>query len=183
MLGGMKLGTPFDPIETARLRLRCARLDDAAALSALMTPAISDWVASWPSPLPLDVAERRMVMARAAAWSGDAMPCIVEERDARVVGWVDVNRSNDTPRLGTMGYWIGDDFQGRGYAVEAAGALLDASFDRLGIDVVEAGAQLANAGSFAVMRKIGMSPIGERTLFVALRQREERVAFYAKRRP
>jgi ribosomal-protein-alanine N-acetyltransferase len=40
----------FPPIETARLLLRCVEAEDAAATAALITPAVSQWVARWPFP-------------------------------------------------------------------------------------------------------------------------------------
>ncbi len=40
-------------VESERLQLRVAQLSDAAALAGLMTPGISQWVASWPYPLSL----------------------------------------------------------------------------------------------------------------------------------
>jgi ribosomal-protein-alanine N-acetyltransferase len=65
---------------------------------------------------------------------------------------------------------------------EAAPATVAAAFARLGLDVIEAGAQPGNAASFAVMRACGMQPIGERDVFAAARGRHERCMFYEVRR-
>jgi RimJ/RimL family protein N-acetyltransferase len=50
----------------------------------------------------------------------------------------------------------------RGYAVEAASALLDHAFDRLGWDAVQGSADAPNVASLALMRRLGMRPAGER---------------------
>lgn len=41
-------------------RLRPLRPADAAALSALMTPEVSRWLASWPVPFTPEMAEARL---------------------------------------------------------------------------------------------------------------------------
>lgn len=43
-------------IATARVRLRPVRLDDAPAISAMMTPNVSRWTGSWPTPLSTEAA-------------------------------------------------------------------------------------------------------------------------------
>jgi RimJ/RimL family protein N-acetyltransferase len=47
---------------------------------------------------------------------------------------------------------------GRGYAVEASAAIIDDSFDRLGLDRLIAGVIPANVGSNRVMEKLGFVP-------------------------
>jgi ribosomal-protein-alanine N-acetyltransferase len=62
---------------------------------------------------------------------------------------------------------------------EAAGAAVAAAFVRLDLTAIEAGAQPDNAGSFAVMRHLGMRPIDERPVWAEARGREERCVYYA----
>jgi ribosomal-protein-alanine N-acetyltransferase len=64
---------------------------------------------------------------------------------------------------------------------EAAPATVAAAFERLELDVIEAGAQPGNAASFAVMRVCGMQPVGERDVFAAARGRHERCMFHEVR--
>ena len=112
------------------------------------------------------------------------MPCVVEGRsEGAVIGWVHALRSREDARRGTMGYWVGEAYQGRGIMREAAAALAPAVFGFLGVDVVEAGAQPENAGSFAVMRALGMRPAGERLDFAPARGREELCLYYELPRP
>ena len=69
-------------------------------------------------------------------------------------------------------------FHGRGYATEAARAALRAGFDRLGLEVIEGGAQPTNIASQKVMLRIGMKPSAERDVWASARQRYERCAYY-----
>lgn len=132
---------PFPAIDTPRLRLRCARAADAPRISELMTPAISRWLASWPMPYTLSMAGERIAAWGALARAGHGMPCVVEVRsEGAVVGWVHALRSREDSTRATMGYWVGEAYQGRGIMREATVALAPAAFAFLGVDTVEAGA-------------------------------------------
>ena len=175
---------PFPAINTPRLRLRCARVADAPRIAALMTPSISRWLASWPTPYTPAMAGERIAEWGALAPDGRGMPCVVEGRfEGAVIGWVHVLRLREDPRRATMGYWTGEAHQGRGYMREAAAALASAAFEFMGVEVIEAGAQPGNAGSFAVMRALGMKPAGERVVFAPARDREELCLYYELPRP
>jgi len=81
----------FGAVETARLRLRCVRLEDAVPVSGMMTAAVSRWVASWPVPFTPEMAVERITNARKAATDGRALPCAIERRsDGALVGWIGV---------------------------------------------------------------------------------------------
>ena len=59
-----------------------------------------------------------------------------------------------------IGWHFHPDFWGRGYATEAAGAVLNHAFCNLRLDVVNAVAFEGNEASFAVMRRLGMTHRG-----------------------
>ena len=59
-----------------------------------------------------------------------------------------------------LGYWIGKPFWGRGYATEAAAAVLAYAFDVLGLNRVHATHLTRNPASGRVMQKIGMTHEG-----------------------
>lgn len=175
---------PFDPVKTARLKLRCVRPGDAARTSAMMTPAVSRWVASWPVPFTPEMAAERIAAARKAAEEGRALPFVVERRsDGALLGWVGVNRDAMSNRRGVLGYWLGEEHHGYGYMREAVSAVVAAAFEKLNLDVIEAGAQPGNAASFAVLRGCGMTPAGERMVFAPARDRDELCLFYEAARP
>jgi RimJ/RimL family protein N-acetyltransferase len=77
-----------------------------------------------------------------------------------------------------MGYWLNEAYQGQGYMAEAATAAVEAAFKILDLDVIEAGAQLENVASFAIMRRLGMTPAQEKMIWASTRSRDELCLFY-----
>jgi RimJ/RimL family protein N-acetyltransferase len=59
-------------------------------------------------------------------------------------------------RSGEIGYVLNPEHQGRGYATEAAQALLALAFDGLGLHRVMARLDERNGASAAVLRRLGM---------------------------
>lgn len=168
----------FPATETERLRLRCVEDRDTTALASLMTPTVSSWVASWPSPLSPDAARERITKARNAARRGDALPMVIAHRDSdNAIGWVAVNRSAEDPARGGFGYWLGEAFHGRGYMREAAPTALRMGFE-MRVATIKAGAQLANAPSIAVLKACGMRRVDDRMIYAPARARDELCAWY-----
>ena len=166
-------------IETARLRLRCVKPEDAAATAALITPAVSQWVARWPHPFTTDMAAARIADSCAAAAAGNELPfALVEKSLGVLIGWLVIHRHSQDHSRGSFGYWLGEGYHGQGYMREGAPPALDYGFTLLGLDVIEAGAQLDNAASFAIMRACGMSPVGQRMSPAPARGRYELCRFY-----
>lgn len=159
-------------VKTERLTLRVVQMSDAAALAGLMSPGISARVASWPYPLSIDKAGELISIATAGVATGQTMPMVITTgHDGRTVGWLRLSRSETDRQVMELGYWIGEEFQGRGYAMEAARAAVQAAFERLGVEAVEAGAQPVNAISHHLLKKLGMREIGERSVYAPARQR------------
>ncbi len=160
----------LQPIDAGPIRLRIVRVDDAGAVARLMTPAISHRVLSWPEHVTPEQAAERITRVLADVAGGKALYFVIERRaDAAVVGWISVIRCDEEATRGAIGYWVGEEYQGQGYMTAAAAAAVKAGFERLGLDVVEASAQTANERSFAIMRRLGMKPVSERTLWSASR--------------
>jgi len=170
--------TPFEPLNTGRLCLRLPTVADAPDLAALVTPAIGRWLASWPAPCTVSLATSRVTAMRVAAQAREAMGCVVE-LGSEVIGWIEVHRSQQTAHSAQLSYWIGEAHQGHGFAREAALHLVPEAFQFLDVTTIEAGAQLENEGSFAVMRALGMRYVDERSVYAASRDRHEACRFYA----
>jgi ribosomal-protein-alanine N-acetyltransferase len=164
----------LDPIETARLRLRPIEEADAPHLARLMTPAVTRWLASWPSPVTEAIARERLAQMRDVMIDGHAVCLAIERRvDSTFMGYVIVFRAKRDATRGGLGYWLGEPYQRQGFMTEAAAAAVAAAFVRLDLKVIEAGAQPENAGSLAIMRALGMRRVGARATWAAGRQREE----------
>ena len=63
-----------------------------------------------------------------------------------------------TPGMAELGYWLGRPFWGKGYATEAARAVLDHALGPLGLPEVLAEVDEGNTASIAVIERLGMTP-------------------------
>lgn len=167
-------------IETPRLRLRLPRLDDAATLAALITPKISAFTATWPYPYSSGQAQDRLATVVAAnAQQTGFFRAMTHRTDDVMIGWLAVGLADDSIHTGILSYWIGEDFQGRGYLGEALPGFVRAAADALSLARITAGARPDNAASIAAMQRLGMRKTGEGMHFVPARNREELCVFYA----
>jgi RimJ/RimL family protein N-acetyltransferase len=171
-------------IETARLRLRAPALSDAQDMSSYMTPAITRWLASWPYPLSLDEAMRRIEHSRAKIEAGGfAFYALVRRSDGRMIGGFSGGVDPQDPRRLAISYHLAESAHGQGLMSEAADAIVPVLWRMFPAEVIEAGAQLDNAASFKVMEALGMTPQGERLVYSSSRDRQEPTMFYAMHRP
>lgn len=166
-------------LDTPRLHLRLVAPEDAEATSAMMTPAVSRWLASWPLPYTVAMARERIATAREQAAAGRALSLAITAR-GELLGWIMLHRT--VPRTAILGYWLGEAHHRRGFLREAAGAVLPAAFDWLDLDRIEASAHPENAASFAVMRACGLTFRREMVIHAPARSRDELVQVYAVER-
>jgi len=78
------------------------------------------------------------------------------ELDGRVIGQLFLTIVSVENRGAEVGWTFHPDFHGRGYATEAATALLDLAFGELGMHRVRAELDPQNAASIALCRRLGM---------------------------
>jgi RimJ/RimL family protein N-acetyltransferase len=143
------------PIATERLVLRVMRPDDAAALAAYRNlPEIAryqDW------DLPFTVADAERLLAAQdglddlgpAGWTQVAI-----EHEGSVVGDLAVGLDLEARRA-ALGYTLAPAAQHRGFAVEAAGAIVDALFARTTVRRIVATLDPANLVSMRVVESLG----------------------------
>jgi len=154
----MRADTDFEPLTTDRLLLRRSHLEDAGTISAYRSDPEVHRYQGWERTDPDGVrAEIRDMAGRAPGQPGGWIQLSVEERSTgRLVGDVGLSPADGEPGVIKVGYTIAPAFQGRGYATEAVGALVDYAFERLGADVVRAYASADNVPSIRVAEKVGM---------------------------
>jgi ribosomal-protein-alanine N-acetyltransferase len=171
-------------IETERLVLRPLRMADAEPTAALMSPAIARWTGSWTGRDSVQDVRDRIERDWDRAARGQAFDRAVTLKDGgALIGWIGVRRLDDDSRRGAIGYWFGEAYFGRGYAKEAARAVLDAAWTALDIDHVEGAAQVANAGSLAILAGLGMRRIGQRPEYAPARRAADLCDWYEIQRP
>jgi ribosomal-protein-alanine N-acetyltransferase len=172
----------LQPLETARLSLRCVQSSDAADLSGSMTSAVSRWVISWPVPFTLEMATERIDDAQASLASGDMLPFVIERLvDDAFLGWLSVTRVAE--HRGLLSYWLAEHSHGYGYMREALAVALPEAFRVFNLDVIEAAAQVGNERSLAVLRDFGMMIVGEKMIFAPARGQDELCVVLELRQP
>jgi RimJ/RimL family protein N-acetyltransferase len=140
-------------IETQRLLLRAPRLEDAPTIARLVNDRrIAENTLRIPHPYGINDAERFITGANAS--SGETA-FLVTGRDGTVLGACGV--AELTKEAPEIGYWIAVTFWRKGYATEAARAVIDYAFDDLHYDVLHARARVSNPASRRVWRNVGFS--------------------------
>ena len=151
-----RMSLPTPTLHTARLRLRPFTGADADALFALQSDArvLRYWDAPpWTEPAR---AERFLAACRAMADDGTGARLAIDRvADGAFLGWCALTRWDATHRSASLGYCLTEASWGRGYATEAARALLRWAFDTLDLNRVQAEADTRNAASARVLGKVG----------------------------
>jgi RimJ/RimL family protein N-acetyltransferase len=89
------------------------------------------------------------------ALSGDGLG-FAAVRDGTVIGDLSLTLTSAEHRQGEIGFLVHPDQQGRGYATEAAGALLALAFDTFALHRVVGRLEARNVASARVLEKLGM---------------------------
>ena len=173
-----------DLLQSERLTLRPLTLEDAGPTARMMSPAIARWTGAWTGSETADEVGERIMRSLEAERAGRRFmraACLAETGD--LIGWVGVLRLDDDPKRGSLGYWLGEAWYGRGYGKEAARAMMDAAWDALDIDVLEAAAQVDNLASHRILLGLGMRHMGRREEFAVARGSADLCDWYELKRP
>ena len=141
-------------LTTDRLILRPGTPADAEALTA----AIAHWdvarmLERLPWPYTADLARGWLSLPKS---SERPEPLIVEAATGRIVGGVGLVEKDEVE----LGYWITPAAWGRGYATEAAGAMVAHGRNVLGLRRIVSGHFVDNPASGRVLAKAGFRPTG-----------------------
>ena len=142
---------------TERLVMRAPRESD---LEQLVTLADNRHVAEMLArmPHPYGEAEGRTFLAMAASRRAGIVYALTLKDTGTFVGCAGLNT---TDRGLELGYWIGEPHWKRGYATEAAHALVDLAFQRTSIQVLHASTRVINPASRRVIHKCGFQYAGQ----------------------
>ncbi|TPI45615.1 GNAT family N-acetyltransferase [Mesorhizobium sp. B2-9-1] len=144
-------------LATERLAMRAPRESD---LEQLVTLADNRHVAEMLArmPHPYGEAEGRTFLAMAASRRAGIVYALTLKDAGTFVGCAGLNT---TDRGLELGYWIGEPYWKRGYATEAAHALVDLAFQRTSIQVLHASTRVINPASRRVIHKCGFQYAGQ----------------------
>ena len=144
---------------TERLTLRPGWIEDAPALyRAIADEGIVRNLATAPWPYRPEDAESFLARDRSIT-EASALVFLHTGDRPELIGGVGFGRMPDGRT--ELGYWLKRDHWGRGYATEAARALLAAAHHSLRLKRLEAGHFLDNPASGRVLEKLGFRPTGQ----------------------
>jgi ribosomal-protein-alanine N-acetyltransferase len=156
-----------DPV----VRLRPISLRDARAWrSARRRNAL--WLARWDATAPPGADARPMSFRalvkrlRKSARQGTTYPFVVEV-DGRFAGQVSVNNIvRGSAQFASVGYWIDQEFAGRGVIPRAVAMVIDHCFFTAGLHRIEICIRPENTNSLRVVEKLEIREIGYAPLFL-----------------
>lgn len=146
---------PSPDLWTPPLRIRPLTYKDEARVQALASAAeIASTTLSFPHPYPPGAARAWIEKKLDAFAKGDEMALAIEF-EGQYIGSVGFffNRRDDG---GELGYWVGKPYWGRGFASQAALAMIRFGFAELNLNRIQAQVMARNPGSAKVLEKIGM---------------------------
>jgi len=148
-----------EPIETERLVLRAFQPGDFDAVYAMRSdPGVVRYL-YWDvhSEVEARRALEQRISFRALHREGDVLALAAVLRDTtEMVADVILRYVSAEHQLAEIGYIVHPDHQGRGYATEAARAVLGIAFDTVGFHRVVGSMEARNAASARVLEKLGM---------------------------
>ena len=157
-------------IETERLILRSSMMEEQKRLwEILMIPEVNKWYLtsgkkhasdkeywSWENQekfykSKVDKSQKPDVFC----WS------IFLKETKEVIGQVSAQEKGEDITIRDVGWFIDPKYQGKGYATEAAKAMIDYMFNEVEINEISSGAVKDNTASCRIFEKLGFTKIGE----------------------
>ncbi len=148
-------------IQTERLLLRPPTLNDVAAIHAFCdSPEMAWCMVGIPAPYPIEYAEK---------WVRDCAIGLDEEtkyafviclaESGEVIGDTMLKRDQRDNRA-ELGYAMGKQYRGNGYAFEATSALVRFGFESMLVNKIFAGCWTTNTASVKLLEKLGFTREG-----------------------
>ncbi len=144
-------------LETARLVLRAPAEDDAGAIVAGIGDfAVSRMLSRVPHPYAAEDARRWLALVAEDHATGRSIHLAITE-GGKLIGVISLE---DYRGNSHFGYWLARPYWGRGFATEAATALLRHVFEALPVERIGSCVFAENAASLRVQEKLGFRQIG-----------------------
>ncbi len=163
-------------IETDRLILRSSKMKEQKRLwEILMVPEVNKWYLTsakkyannlkhwtWENQekfykAKVDNADNNDIFG----WSVFLKSEYTNSGNEEVIGQVTVQENGSDIAIRDVGWYMDPIYQGKGYATEAAKAMIDYMFKKVEIDKISSGAVKDNIPSCKIFEKLGFTKIGE----------------------
>ena len=148
-------------LETPRLLLRPPERRDHGDWARLRRESrefLRRWEPTWARDhLSASAFRNRVAWARRVIEDGKGAPLFIFEREGEaLVGALTLDNVRRGPaQSGTVGYWVGAGFAGRGYMTEALSAVREHAFGALDLSRLEAACLPENRASRALLERCG----------------------------
>lgn len=152
---------PAYEMSTARLSLRQFDPGDGMPLFQLLGKG--EVLRYFPNPSPPTMERvQNLIAHQIAHWKehGYGWWAVTNRESGCLLGWCGLQHLPETGET-EVGYLLGKDYWGQGFATEAARASLDFGFGRLGLKEIIALVHPHNKASIHVIEKLGMAYLGQ----------------------
>lgn len=145
-------------IETERLILRPMRMFDAFDMYEYSKMPQTTTYLTWSAHTDLEYTKNYLAFVIDKCKQGEFYDWAVTLKtdDNKMIGTCGFSKIDITNNVAELGYVINPKFHQNGYATEAAKAILDFGFSKLGFHRIEAKYISENIASLSVMKKCGM---------------------------
>ncbi len=150
--------SPDFEIITPHLALRLIPVEDAPTLHQLLahSPSLQTWLDWCDKDISIKDTQDFLLATRLNWVKTDAFGFGIYDRENNdLVGMVAVNELYHTFNMASIGYWVSDRYQRRGYAREAVCALAEFCFARLRLTRIEIVCDPDNIASQALIESVG----------------------------
>jgi RimJ/RimL family protein N-acetyltransferase len=155
----IKYSKNYTRIETERLILRQpSRADIKAIVKNLSNIKVTKWLLAVPYPYTkkdaiwfIDHCKEKLKKKPQA----DYNYWIELKESSEVIGGIGLSSIKQDSGIGTVGYWLGQNYWRKGYGSEAFWALLELAFKKLKLRRLEAGVFVGNPSSGKLLEKYG----------------------------
>lgn len=147
-------------LETTRLYLQPFNKEDAIRIKNLANNKELADILGLPHPYELKHAKDWIAIQPGQIKDGIEYPLtIVSKEINEVIGTITI-RIDKNNNKGELGYWIGTDYWGNGFATEAVNKIIEFGFNDLNLNKIWASALTRNKASSAVLEKAGLQKEG-----------------------
>lgn len=154
-------GLPWDILETDRLFVRETTAEDVDSFYQIYAePSITAYIEALCEDKDEEIAYVKNYIEKVYAFYGFGMWTVLEKESGEVIGRAGISwrEGYDLPELGFV---FGVPWQGKGYAYEVCGAILEYARKELEMEKVQALVRPGNERSARLCEKLGFAPNGE----------------------
>lgn len=153
-----KLLKPFPIIETPRLILRKLEKQDSADMYEYACRSETTRYLLWNPHPSIAYTKSYLNMVQKMYRTGGYYDwAVIEKESGRMIGTCGFARLDERHSIGEIGYVLNKAFHHKGYATEAASAVIEFGFRKLGLNRIEGRYMAENEASRRVMEHCGMT--------------------------